>query len=459
MVDRREEIARGRELGLPDDAIFEALEDEANRFHLDAAIPDPNWRDLMKRIKHLNKRASKLGTDPLELTVHRVEDRIMNENTGEIMRFHHITLDGEVPVIEGWLLIAVLDHQFDEANMIRRVPVPAGLEIEIDEKWRTADPDCDHCSHRRNRTETFLLWKDGEWRQVGRTCLKDFGANKWLVRRLEWLEHFYEAVSTATEIYDIYTPRGEQLLDTLTYLTHVAAVIEHRGWMSRSKARESGDPATADVAFANIDEASKSNDYFKASEEWIDRAEAALEWARTELPQLDPMSDYEWNLALACESEIMRYKDSGIIASLIPTFCYRTGIWTVNGENGKDQPVSDWVGEVGQRREFDLTVEASIPVDTEYGRSDLYLMVDADGNVFKWFTTSWPIKQKHVDAFEGFFEHPDWNFDEWPLDVGWTYRLKGTIKAHETYRNVKQTALSRCNVVKIISMPENSEEN
>jgi hypothetical protein len=93
-------------------------------------------------------------------------------------------------------------------------------------------------------------------------------------------------------------------------------------------------------------------------------------------------------------------------------------------------------------------------VDTQYGYSLLYLMRDPDGNVFKWFTSSAPVPAELV--------WPDREFDGDPLsqymEVGWTYRMKGTIKAHEDYNGTLQTALSRCKVLSIIERPETDRE-
>jgi hypothetical protein len=57
---------------------------------------------------------------------------------------------------------------------------------------------------------------------------------------------------------------------------------------------------------------------------------------------------------------------------------------------------------------------------------------------------------------------PDREWDGDPLsqymEVGWTYRMKGTIKAHEDYNGTLQTALSRCKVLSIIERPETDRE-
>jgi hypothetical protein len=50
-------------------------------------------------------------------------------------------------------------------------------------------------------------------------------------------------------------------------------------------------------------------------------------------------------------------------------------------------------------------------------------MIDAAGNVFKWFASS---------------ER---------LVIGTTYAVKGTVKSHGEYKEIKETCLSRCKCV------------
>jgi len=89
-------------------------------------------------------------------------------------------------------------------------------------------------------------------------------------------------------------------------------------------------------------------------------------------------------------------------------------------ENG-----GEYVGEVGERQEFTLTVKKSVNFDGLYGYSTMYIMEDEQGNTFVWTTTS----KKN-------------------LENGETYLIRGTIKDHRQYRGVNQTVLSRCTIVK-----------
>lgn len=424
-------------------------------FHIRAEIPEPNYERFLDTLAKLNKRAEKIDSPPIEFGLHEIVDRVINEDTKEQMRYFDVEVSGLVPIIEGWTLAAVLDHEYAEGNMIRRVPTEQ--EIEIDEKWRTADSDCDHCGYDRIRNETFLLWKDGEWKQVGRNCLADFGANERMIRHLEMMERVREALDIATEIPpDIHSPDGIFQIGIRTYLAFVSTTIEEDGWLSKGKAREIGwsRAPTAERALDYIIERRKpvrqrELDITPSDEDYA-TADQALEWAREDLANRAQLSDYEWNLSMACTADAIREGDFGIVASLIPAYLRASGKWTTSGNgNGPD---SEFVGGIGEREFFQLTVQMRRRIDTQYGASDLYIMEDADGNVFKWFTSSLPVKrQQMIDFIQP--ERPK-NVDirsEFEMEEGWTYRVKGTIKDHEIFNGVKQTALSRCMVQEILT--------
>ena len=80
----------------------------------------------------------------------------------------------------------------------------------------------------------------------------------------------------------------------------------------------------------------------------------------------------------------------------------------------------EFVGEVGQRLELELTVVKNI--ETRYGR--MMFFEDADEHTFVWATSA-----------------KDW-------EVGTEHHIRGTVKKHDRYNGLAQTWLSRCMEVK-----------
>ena len=84
---------------------------------------------------------------------------------------------------------------------------------------------------------------------------------------------------------------------------------------------------------------------------------------------------------------------------------------------------SEYVGEIGERKEFTLTINSVRTVDSYYGYCDLYNLSDEDGNEFVYIGT--------VDLGH-------------PQD---TVCVRATIKNHKEYNGIKQTYINRPKVV------------
>jgi hypothetical protein len=85
---------------------------------------------------------------------------------------------------------------------------------------------------------------------------------------------------------------------------------------------------------------------------------------------------------------------------------------------------SEYVGDVGERLELTLTVVNTIFLECDYGKDTVHTFEDQNGNQFIWSTSA----------------------KSW--EIGTEKRLRGTVKQHQTYKNIKQTVLTRCMEVK-----------
>ena len=89
-----------------------------------------------------------------------------------------------------------------------------------------------------------------------------------------------------------------------------------------------------------------------------------------------------------------------------------------------EQNSSEWVGTIGERLELELTVLSNYAKDTNYGVNHTHILEDQQGNRYGWSTTA-----------------RNWS-------VGEIKKIRGTIKSHETYKNIRITWLTRCMEVK-----------
>ena len=81
-------------------------------------------------------------------------------------------------------------------------------------------------------------------------------------------------------------------------------------------------------------------------------------------------------------------------------------------------------GTVGERIEIDVVVVKAVILENGYGKYTVHTFEDQDGNQYVWSTSA-----------------RNW-------EAGTTKRLRGTIKQHQTYKNIQQTVLTRCAEVK-----------
>lgn len=84
---------------------------------------------------------------------------------------------------------------------------------------------------------------------------------------------------------------------------------------------------------------------------------------------------------------------------------------------------SKYVGNIGDRIEMTVVIEKVMQFEGNYGFTNYHIMKSTDGNVFIWNTAS-----KH-----------------W--EIGSVHHIRGTVKDHKDFNQVKETILSRCTEV------------
>lgn len=87
-----------------------------------------------------------------------------------------------------------------------------------------------------------------------------------------------------------------------------------------------------------------------------------------------------------------------------------------------EESPSQFVGSIGERLEINVKVVKVIPIENNYGKSYIYLFMDENQNYYSWITSS----TKFLTQTNNFF------------------KIRGTIKEHYIYKNVKTTKLFNC---------------
>lgn len=158
----------------------------------------------------------------------------------------------------------------------------------------------------------------------------------------------------------------------------------------------------------------------------ISNSEKTVQEALAWIAEEPEYSTYISNLKTACSLEYNPHRNIGILASLFPAY-YRAMKKKEEKRNREetsgfpDELSSEFVGQPGEHISIQAVfVKCIWSANTEYGESRLYKIISKDGNVFLWKT--------YKALREG------------PQEIV----IVGTVKAHNEFRNVKQTEVTRC---------------
>ncbi|NJO59858.1 MAG: hypothetical protein HC836_16680 [Richelia sp. RM2_1_2] len=392
-------------------------------------IPAKNIGYLKDKIAELNKKASKIGAMPI--VIHELGE-IKKRIDDVTHRFIKVKVIGKSPKIEGWRLVGALDHE-SGGVVIRVVPGET-----LPPEFRNTSPTrCDHCNTKRDRVNSYIVVDDrGEYKQVGRSCLKNFLGHAdpskiiGTASMLNVLDNLIGAVSDS----EFSGGRNSQI-PMKEYLTHVTAVIKAMGWVPKSMAAQTGKTSTADLALSNLFPTPGNNDRIKPTEQDEQTAESAMNWVRNILPNKKTMSEYEHNLVVIGANEYINPKHLGFAASIVSAYNRATEN-EINrkreAEKQAENP-SNYVGEVGQRfgvkgvPPLDLQLLAVRWINTVYGSTGIHRFVDRNGNFFVWFASS-----------------------DLGLERGNWYKIAASVKNHELDKynnNAKTTYITRAKVL------------
>ena len=359
-------------------------------------IPAVALAELRREIKRLGRRARKLGTGSIRL-----------RDTGEIDSGHaFVVLRGEAPVLAGWTLAAIVDHR-DEDVTLRPVS-EHGARLPT---WAFLHPRCEHCGLARRRVNTFVVVNttDGEARQVGSGCLRDFlGGNdpERACRQAEFLALARGALERADRRPPAEsTSAAAPELTVEEFAAHAAHVLRVHGWVSRARARRTSEQATADRALQSLEAAPDAPSR-------ADRAlaAAALNWGRALLPTKSTPTAFERDaLAVITTGRTLARRERGLICALVAV-------------HRRHLARSHHLGAPGARIEATVMVERVTPQPSvRYGTVHRCELLDTQVNKLVW-----------------------WQTHGTPLQTGEVLALCGQVERHTQFGSTPVTVLTHC---------------
>lgn len=380
------------------------------------AIYEGNLEALNKKLEKIRKKCGKYSCEFHYEEVGE-EFRDVKDENGVVVtaRFVIVEVSGVAICEEGWSIVGVIDHM-DEMNVIHLIDQTN--HPNVPERFYHSDATCDHCNTKRRRKSTIIIYHpDHGYKQVGKTCLKDYtgGLDAELAAYMEQYIHDVEEYDGVTRGASI-----EPCYPTECVVELAAYDVECRGYHSYY----SDDKPTKLEVLDNL-----HSTLFHIPKEAEDRCKDTAENALAYIRNLDVTDDdnYMHNLKAVASSEYVSTKNIGVLVSLIPTyFRYLRDLeYKKAAEAAKKlEESSEYVGNVGEKVTVDVTSVIKVSEwSNMYGCTYLYKINGSDGNVYMWYSSRW------------FGDSPEWA------------SLTGTVKDHQEYRGVKQTILTRCRVI------------
>ena len=382
-------------------------------------IPADQYAACRAKFMKLSKRAAKLGLHSLTLDASDVYHIPDPDHPGRKLAKIDCTIPSADVKLHGWTLLAKLDH----ATAAPAVLVDAVPGIELDPKWRTAAAHCEHCRFQRRRNLTYVCQhENGQIKQIGSTCLKDF------------LGHDpSQAFALLQEIWKEFNERcapygdGAAGFDPLDVIAVTIAIVDEYGWISKARAAEDTTERTKSTAsevwfYYNY---TGDNGEIRASIEKTReqalaahrRAQAVLDWVSSESAD----SDYMHNLQALLAADFIPLKRTALFCSAVGA--YRRAM-SIREEHA--QHLDAHFGTVGERVEISGTVERMHSFETDYGLTTIIVIRLTSGCALVWFAS-----------------RPQ------QLDVGDKVNGKVTVKAHQEYNGKPQTRVTRCALTKV----------
>lgn len=386
-------------------------------------IPEINVSSLERKLKSIANKCAKYGNEFSYSWGDQVF-KTLHDDVGRLVYVCYIELEthGVVEAESGWTFVAAIDHT-PKGNIVRQWD----LSLVVPEKYYTADPVCEHCHSNRHRVQTCLLYnkEQDEWKQVGTSCMKDFtgsisaeyaAALASFIADVEDHEHF----NSFGQLPKYFPVHG--------ILLYAQECINKFGYQNSESVRPTGERVfeyyhavevidyTPSEQIADELKRFNINAYTPENEAAVD---GAVEW----ILSTEDDDSYLHNLKVLVACGYIKSREVNLLSSLMIT--YKRHLDKLARESEKAarrdaEKVSEYQGTIGER--ITVSVKSADLVtswDGYYGWTGLYKFVDADGNVYIWYSSS-------------------------SADLNRVTTITGTVKEHSEYEGVKQTVLSRC---------------
>ena len=308
------------------------------------------------------------------------------------------------------------------------------LGFVVPSKYFTANPcTCDYCKTNRKRNKTYLVvnQETGEWKQLGKECLKLFvtGID---VDAIATFESFIkEAEEAANPGDEFFYNKGFKFVKVADALALACAVYRERGYLAtRDVAGSSNDLCNKNIVQRKLaQQYGYDSDFLNIANSTRDKIDtitfkADINAATDAIGDVEQLPDdpYYNNLKVVVANEYIPLNKLGLLVS-IPRAIERYAEEKKRQEERERLAAeSNYLGSVGEKISVNFISGREVACcETQFGLLHIYEFKDTNGNTVVWKSSS-------------------------SKDIPESGTVTGTVKTHEEYSGIKQTVILRAKI-------------
>ena len=419
-------------------------------------IPEENVENLEKKFNAAARKIRKINP-ALEPTMTKGDHTIVlvreivlrpcdcrSEATVKEIPYEARKIELEIPeeavfAEDNWAFGGSVEPSGVEGKNFVNVNLPGkDLGFIVPTRYFSSNPcTCDYCKTNRKRNKTYLVVnrETGEWKQLGKECLKLFvtGID---VNAIATFESFIkEAEDAANPADEFFYNRRFKFVKIADALALACAVYRERGYLAtRDSVGNPNDFSNKNIVqrklaqqygydsdFLNI-----SNSVRNEIDEIAVKTDTAIAKEDTEVAiemvKRFPDEPYYNNLKVIVENEYIPLNKLGLLVSIPKAIDRYEEEKKRQEEKERLATKSNYIGSVGDKIEVDfVSGREAACCETQFGLLHIYEFKDASGNVIVWKSSS-------------------------GKEIPESGKISGTVKAHEEYNGVKQTVILRAKI-------------
>lgn len=419
-------------------------------------IPEENIESLEKKFLVAARKIRKINPD-LEPTMTKSDNTVVlvrkieirpcdcrSETTIKEVPYEARRVELKIPddiVFEenGWLFGGTVEPSGVEGkNFVNYSFSGNDIGFIVPNKYFSSNPCCcNYCKTNRKRSKTYLVvnQETGEWKQLGKECLKLFVTGIDIDAIATFESFIKEAEDFANPSDEFFYNRGFKFVKVADALALACALYRDKGYVATTDYY--GD--ANDLSNKNIVQRKLSKMYgydcdflniTNSARKEIDEIELKTDSAiaredvevAIEMVNRLPYETYYNNLKVIIANEYIPLNKLGLLVSIPKAIDRYEEEKKKQEEKERLYAMSNYLGEVGEKISTHFVSGREVACcETQFGLLHIYEFKDANGNVIIWESSS-------------------------SKEIPESGIVTGTVKAHEEYDGVKQTVILRAKI-------------